>query len=147
VLKLTTSSLLGAGIVVDWQPSEGAANVSGHPAQLVNLFKQLVANAVEAIAGRRGGKRELRIACLARPDCIEVYVEDSGPGIPDELRYKAFQPFFTTKGAGKQHLGLGLAMAQEIATRHGGAIDIDPEFRNGCRVRVQLPLAAGGHHD
>jgi nitrogen fixation negative regulator NifL len=147
VLKLTTSSLLGAGIVVDWQPSEGNAAVSGHPAQLTNLFKQLVANAVEAIAGRRGGKRELRIACLARPDCIEVYVEDSGPGIPDELRYKAFQPFFTTKGAGKRHLGLGLAMAQEVATRHGGAIDIDPEFRNGCRVRVQLPLAAGGHHD
>ncbi len=147
VLKLATPGLLGAGIVVDWQPSESPAAVSGHPAQIANLFKQLVANAVEAIAGRRGGRRELRIACMTRPDCIEIYVEDSGPGIADELRYKAFQPFFTTKGVGRRHLGLGLAMAQEIATRHGGTIDIDPEFRNGCRVRVQLPVAAGGLHD
>lgn len=147
VLKLATPGLLGAGIVVDWQPSESPAAVSGHPALIANLFKQLVANAVEAIAGRRGGRRELRIACMTRPDCIEIYVEDSGPGIADELRYKAFQPFFTTKGVGRRHLGLGLAMAQEIATRHGGTIDIDPEFRNGCRVRVQLPVAAGGLHD
>lgn len=147
VLKLATASLLGAGIVVEWLPSDEPAVVRGHPAQLANLFKQLVANAVEAVNERRGGKRELRIACMARPDCIEVYVEDSGPGIAEELRYKVFQPFFTTKGAARQHLGLGLAMAQEVATRHGGAIDIDPEFRNGCRVRVQLPRATGERHE
>lgn len=145
VLKLATAELLAAGIVVEWQPAEMSAAVSGHPAQLANLFKQLVANAVEAISGRRGGRRELRIVCTAQPDCIEVHVEDSGPGIPDELRYKVFEPFFTTKGAASQHPGLGLAMAQEIATRHGGTIDIDPAFRNGCRVRVQLPRS-GEHH-
>lgn len=142
VLKLVTADLLAAGVVVDWQPSEKPAVVSGHPAQLANLFKQLVANAVEAINERRGGKRELRIVCTAQPDCIEVHVEDSGPGIPDELRYKVFEPLFTTRGASHKHPGLGLAMAQEIATRHGGTIDIDPAFRHGCRVRVQLPLCS-----
>ncbi|OGS92673.1 MAG: nitrogen fixation negative regulator NifL [Gallionellales bacterium GWA2_59_43] len=146
VLKLATASLLGAGIVVEWLPSDAPAVVQGHPAQLANLFKQLVANAVEAINERRGGKRELRIVCMTRPDCIEIHVEDSGPGIAGDLRYKVFQPFFTTKGAARQHLGLGLAMAQEVATRHGGGIDIDPDFRNGCRVRVQLPCAMGEHH-
>jgi nitrogen fixation negative regulator NifL len=146
VLKLTTASLLGAGIVVEWSPSNESAIVSGHPAQLTNLFKQLVSNAVEAINERRGGQRELRIACTTKAGHIEVFVEDSGPGIADELRYKVFQPFFTTKGAKLQHLGLGLAMAQEAAIRHGGTIDIDPSYRNGCRVRVQLPLAAGANH-
>ena len=73
-------------------------------------------------------------------------MEDSGPGIADELRFKVFQPFFTTKGASKQHLGLGLAMAQEVASRHGGTIDIDPEYHAGCRVRVQLPFATGMNH-
>jgi nitrogen fixation negative regulator NifL len=152
VLKLSTSSLLGAGIVVEWQPhtdsepGQKSEAILGHPAQLSNLFKQLITNAVEAINEQRGPRRELRIACVTRPDCMEVFVEDSGLGIPDELRLKVFQPFFTTKGAAQQHLGLGLAMAQDVVARHGGTIDIDPDFRNGCRVRVQLPRASGGGH-
>jgi nitrogen fixation negative regulator NifL len=146
VLKLTTASLLSTGVVVEWLPSSAAATINGHPAQLANLFKQLVTNAIEAMNDRRGGSRELRLTCTARTDHIEVAVEDSGTGIADELRYKVFQPFFTTKGAARQHLGLGLAMAQEVVNRHGGIIDIDPAYRNGCRVRVQLPYAAGGEH-
>ena len=146
VLKLATANLLSAGIVVEWSPSEKPATIPAFPAQLTNLFKQLVANATEAMNERRGGLRELRIACHAHPDHFEVLVEDSGPGIADDLRYKVFQPFFTTKGAARQHLGLGLAMAQEVVSRHGGTIDIDPAYRTGCRVRVQLPLTTGGSH-
>ncbi|MDZ4201126.1 MAG: nitrogen fixation negative regulator NifL [Gallionella sp.] len=146
VLKLATPDLLGSGIVVEWLPSASAAAIQGHPAQLANLFKQLLANAIEAINERRGGRRELRIVCTMLADCAEVAVEDSGPGIAAELRYKVFQPFFTSKGAAGSHPGLGLAMAQEVATRHGGTIDIDPDYRNGCRVRVQLPVTSGAHH-
>ncbi len=152
VLKLSTASLLGAGIVVEWQPQADTETVPdseivlGHPAQLSNVFKQLIANAVEAINEQRGSRRELHIACFTRPDCMEVFIEDSGSGISDELRFKVFQPFFTTKGAAQQHLGLGLAMAQDVVARHGGTIDIDPDFRHGCRVRVQLPRVAGGKH-
>lgn len=146
VLKLTTSSLLGAGIVVEWSPANDSSVVTGHPVQLTNLFKQLVSNAIEAVNERRGGQRELRLSCNSRRDHVEVFVEDSGPGIADDLRYKVFQPFFTTKGAARQHLGLGLAMAQEVVTRHGGTIDIDPGYHTGCRVRVQLPFASGNNH-
>jgi signal transduction histidine kinase len=71
---------------------------------------------------------------------VEVSVEDSGPGIPEEWRLKAFEPFFTTKGADHQHIGMGLTVAQEIVAGHGGFIEIDPEFKPGCRMRVQLPL-------
>ncbi|MDD2686570.1 MAG: nitrogen fixation negative regulator NifL [Gallionella sp.] len=147
VLKLTTPNMLGAGIVVEWLPVEGLATIPGQPAQLVNLFKQLVANAIEAVNEQRGGTRELRLSCRPLTDHFEVFIEDSGPGIAHELRYKVFQPFFTSKGAARQHLGLGLAMAQEVANRHGGTIDIDPEYRHGCRVRVQLPRATGGRHE
>ncbi|MFA6972702.1 MAG: nitrogen fixation negative regulator NifL [Gallionella sp.] len=146
VLKLSTASLLGANIVVEWQPDINSGTAFGHPVQLSNLFKQLIENAVEAFSEQRSSHRELRITCVTRPDCMEVHIEDSGPGIPDEMRFKVFQPFFTTKGAEQQHLGLGLAMAQDVVTRHGGTIDIDPDYRNGCRVRVQLPRAAGGDH-
>jgi nitrogen fixation negative regulator NifL len=147
VLKLSTAILLGANIVVEWQPDVNSGTVFGQPVQLSNLFKQLIANAVEAINEQRGSRRELRIKCVILPDCIEVFIDDSGPGIADELRFKVFQPFFTTKGAARQHLGLGLAMAQDVVTRHGGTIDIDPEFRAGCRVRVQLPRVTGGDHE
>jgi nitrogen fixation negative regulator NifL len=146
VLKLTTSSLLGASIVVEWMPSDKPVMALGHSAQLSNLFKQLISNAIDAVNERRGGRRELRIVCAPRNDHIEVFVEDSGPGIAEELRYKVFQPFFTTKGAARKHLGLGLAMAQEVVNHHSGTIDIDPGYRAGCRVRVQLPYAAGGAH-
>ena len=146
VLKLSTSNLLASGIVVEWLHADTAALVRGHSVQLSNLFKQLITNAIESVNERRGGRRELRIVCTAHIDHIEVFVEDSGPGIAEELRYKVFQPFFTTKGAARQHLGLGLAMSQEVVTRHNGTIDIDPDYRTGCRVRVQLPSPAGGSH-
>ena len=146
VLKLSTANLLAANIVVEWQPDAGSGAMPGQPVQLSNLFKQLIANAIEAINEQRGSRRELRILCVTRSDCAEVFIEDSGPGIPDELRLKVFQPFFTTKGAKRHQLGLGLAMAQDIVNRHGGTIDIDPDYRNGCRVRVQLPRSVGGIH-
>jgi nitrogen fixation negative regulator NifL len=144
VLKLATANLLSAGIVVEWSPAAQPASMTAHPAQLTNLFKHLVANAIEAMNDRRGGARELRIGCNVHDDHLEVTVEDSGPGVADDLRYTVFQPFFTTKGTGKQHLGLGLAMAQEVVSRHGGTLDIDPEYHSGCRMRVQLPLTKGG---
>ena len=144
VLKLSTPELLAAGIVVEWSPAPRGAVLAAHPAQLTNLFKHLVANAIEAMNERRGGVRELRIRCDAHADHLEVTVEDSGPGVPDELRYKVFEPFYTSKGADRGHLGLGLAMAQEVVNRHGGTLDIDPSWHTGCRVRVQLPR--GGRH-
>lgn len=143
VLKLATSKLLNASIVVDWRPAAQSVLVSGHPAQLANMFKQLVFNAIEAINEQRGSQRILSLACTQRSDHVEVIVEDSGSGIAEALRYTVFQPFFTTKGASNQHLGLGLAMAQEVVSRHGGIIDIAPAAPTGCRVTVQLPSALG----
>lgn len=146
VLKLATSELLNASIVVDWLPADRPVYISGYPAQLANMFKQLIFNAIEAINEQRGSQRTLSLSCTQRSDHIEVIVEDSGAGIAEALRYTVFQPFFTTKGAAKQHLGLGLAMAQEVVSRHGGTIDITPAAHTGCRVTVQLPATQGVDH-
>ena len=130
--------------MVDWQPAPELPAIPGRVTQLSTLFKQLVDNAVEALHESRGGPRELRVATLGGTDHLEVVIEDSGPGIPDEWRFKVFEPFFTTKGADQHHLGMGLAIAQEIVARHGGTLDIDAAYRSGCRMRVQLPCASGG---
>lgn len=139
ILKLSTPRLLAAGIVVDWQPAALLPAIPGRVTQLSTLFKQLIDNAVEALNESRSGQRELRVTTLACGDHVEVVIEDSGPGVPEEWRYKVFEPFFTTKGADQQHLGMGLAIAQEIVARHGGTLDIDPSSQAGCRMRVQLP--------
>ena len=138
VLRITTPKMLAEGVVVEWHPARELPALQGRLRQLSTLFKQLLDNAVEAIHESRVGQRELKVATVAHPDRIEVIIEDSGPGIPEEWRLKIFQPFFTTKGADRQHIGMGLTVAQEIVASHRGLIEIDPQFRNGCRVRVQF---------
>jgi nitrogen fixation negative regulator NifL len=146
VLKMSTAALLGAGVVVEWNPAAELPPVLGGATQLATLFRQLLSNAIEAMNERRAGdaprERVVRIATLPHADHVEVIVEDSGPGIPAEWRYKAFEPFFTTKGAERGHLGMGLGMAQETVARHGGVIDVDADFHDGCRVRVQFPVGS-----
>lgn len=140
VLRLATADLLADGVVVEWRPDAALPTLNGRQRQLATLFRHLVDNAREAIRESRGGARELRLTTATHPDHLEVCIEDSGPGIPEEWRLKAFEPFFTTKGADRQHLGMGLTVAQEVVAAHGGLIEIDPTCTAGCRVRVQLPL-------
>jgi len=148
VLKMSTPALLAAGVVVEWNPAQELPPVNGGATQIAALFRQLLANAIEAMNERRAAdpanERVVRLSTLPHPDHVEVILEDSGPGIPAEWRYKVFEPFFTTKGAERGHLGMGLSMAQDTVARHGGLIDIDPDTRDGCRVRVQFPRANGG---
>ena len=145
VLRMATPRLLADGVVVEWNPAAELPPVSGRANHLAALFKQLVENALDAIHEVRRGRRELKVSTAAYPDRLEVVVEDSGPGVPQEWRLKAFEPFFTTKGADRQHIGMGLAVAQEVVNAHGGLIDIesagDALMNSGCRVRVQFPLS------
>jgi nitrogen fixation negative regulator NifL len=146
VLRIVTPDLLATGIVVDWHPAPGAPHLLGRPRQLATLFRQLLTNAIEAIRETRGGTRDIRLATHVRDDSIEIAIADSGPGIPSEWQLKVFEPFFTTKGAEQQHLGMGLTLAQDIVTRHGGVIEIDPDYTGGTRLRVQFPRQRGPVH-
>jgi len=142
VLALETDALLAAGVVVDWQPALVLPEITGHKNELRSLFKNLLDNALQAL--REGGRtqRELRLATRALDDAIEVIVEDNGPGFPLNDRYKAFEPFYIGWRNRRGRAGMGLALAQEIVNQHGGSIEIDPEFHDGCRVRVTLGNAA-----
>lgn len=140
VLRMATPNLLAEGVVVEWQPEAELPSIPGRQHQLMALFKQLLDNALEAIHEARPRRREIRLAATTRGDHLEVAITDSGPGIPEAWRLKAFEPFFTTKGADEQHMGMGLTMAQEVVSGHGGLIAIDPDHHSGCRMVVQFPL-------
>jgi nitrogen fixation negative regulator NifL len=144
VLRLSAPRFLISEVAVAWQPASGLPTVGGRVAQLTALFKQLVDNAVDALGEVQTERRRLMLSTTAHSDRVEVVVEDTGPGIPEEWHLKVFEPFFTTKGANEQHLGMGLAVAQEVVARHGGIIGIDPDYHDGCRVRVQLPVGGVG---
>jgi len=139
VLGLSTQRMLALGIVVEWHPAPVLPAVPAREDRLRCLFKQLVDNALDAMESHRSNPRELRIATWAEEGAVVITVEDTGPGIPDALRLKIFEPFFTSKGR-SDRTGLGLALVQDVINEHRGTINIDPDYNQGCRFRVLLPL-------
>ena len=72
-------------------------------------------------------------------DKIQVSVIDNGPGIPDSIKEKIFQPFFTTKPTG-QGTGLGLSLAYDIVKAHGGTILVDSTVGKGSTFVITIPV-------
>jgi two-component system sensor histidine kinase PilS (NtrC family) len=96
------------------------------------MFFNLITNAVEAMPD--GG--EIRIGATRNRDYVLVAIEDTGPGIPHEIRDTVFEPFVT---AGKENgLGLGLAFSRQSVLDHGGDMWIEPAA--GARFVIRLPL-------
>jgi PAS domain S-box-containing protein len=109
--------------------------ILGDPNHLEALFSALVSNAVDAIPA----EGSILIHGNVRAAQAEVYIDDTGAGIPEALWPRLFEPFFTTKPAG-QGTGLGLAIARNIAQVHGGTLRIMNRDMAGVRAIVRLPL-------
>jgi signal transduction histidine kinase len=102
-------------------------------ARIECVFFNLITNALEAMPG--GGK--IRIGLRKADESVLIEVEDTGPGIPKEIRGRLFEPFVT---AGKGHgLGLGLAVSRQTVRDHGGDIWLEPA--PGARFVIRLPEA------
>ena len=99
------------------------------------MFFNLITNALEAMPG--GG--EVRIGATSNRDHVLVAIEDTGPGIPHEIRDKVFEPFVT---AGKENgLGLGLPLSRQAVLDQGGDMWIEPAA--GTRFIIRFPLNGG----
>ena len=112
------------------------------------VILNLLVNAAHAIADvvGNGDRRKGIITVTTRRDgeWVEIRIQDSGKGIPDEIGTRVFEPFFTTKPLGKG-TGQGLALAHTvIVTNHGGKIWFDSEVGVGTTFFVRLPLTAIG---
>ena len=101
------------------------------------VFSNLISNACEAM-GEKGGELTIR----ARPRVsglrheVVVEIEDTGPGVPVDLREQIFNPFFTTKKSG---VGLGLAIVTKIVDAHGGTVRVRSEPGHGACFQVCFP--------
>jgi len=141
VLLITTERLLGEGIVIDWQPKAILKPVQGWEAKLRSMIKQLLDNAIEAIIESANPKREITIITTDEDNWVKLSICDSGDGIPEPMRIKVFEPFFSNKDPSKgRHAGMGLTLAQEVVNQHAGTIEIDPDYSEGCCVQIRLPV-------
>ncbi|KIH77177.1 hypothetical protein GFER_07420 [Geoalkalibacter ferrihydriticus DSM 17813] len=109
---------------------QGAVWVEVDRQQFRQALWNLVINGAEAM----GGRGVLYLGARAEG---RIWVEDSGPGIGDDLRQKIFEPFFTTKDSGT---GLGLAMVHAIVTAHGGDIELHQGRQGGAKFVIRLAL-------
>lgn len=103
--------------------------------QLRQVFLNLVLNAIDAMPG--GGT--LTVRTRAEIQAVAVEIQDTGVGIPDELREHLFEPFWTSKPQGT---GLGLSISGHIVTQHGGRIEVESRMGEGSLFRVVLPYHA-----
>ena len=113
------------------------------PAQINQVFLNLLVNALQAIEATSKGGGRIEIRTRAAGDEVIVEVADDGRGIPAELLPLIFDPFFTTKAVG-EGTGLGLSISHGIVSDHGGRIEVENTPGQGSRFRVILPIRGKG---
>jgi two-component system sensor histidine kinase HydH len=133
VIQLVSHRAADLGVAVELD-AQALPEVALSEDGLRQVVLNLVLNALDATP--RGGR--VRLVTRLRRGAAELRVEDEGPGVPDALRERVFEPFFSTRpdGAG----GLGLSISRRIVEEAGGEMAVLSEEDGGC-FRVRLPLA------
>ena len=141
-------------IIDRWQPRMSRVNVKpvlhvddnvsrivGDPRSLENVFTNLISNALEAMAenGDTLAIKAVKVQEINQHPVVEISVSDNGPGIPQDIKARIFEPFVTTRKIGT---GLGLAITKQIVNAHKGSIKVE-SFPGGTVFTVQLPADIG----
>ena len=127
----------------EFDPEIGMVEVV--PQEISRVFLNIITNAYQALdekrlsSGDRDYEPELRVTTRRLEEQAEIRIRDNGPGIPQELRERIFEPFVTTKAPG-EGTGLGLSLTMDILARHGGAISLDTKEGDFTEMRILLPL-------
>lgn len=121
-------------VTIDRQGLAATPPIDGNPVHLQQMIWNLIVNALDAMAGH--GRLTLKLD--QRGDRVMLGVGDSGIGIPDEVRPRMFEPFFSTKAQGT---GLGLPVVKRIVDEHNGVIQIASDASCGTFITVDFPVA------
>ena len=118
--------------------------VQATPGDLGRVLLNLLTNAFYVVQKRQqtseaGYRPTVGVSTRRAGDQVEIRVQDNGGGIPDDIKARIFQPFFTTKPTG-EGTGLGLSLSYDIITKgHGGTLAVDSELGRGTTFIVRLP--------
>ena len=143
-LEVTGYSLRAAGIEVSLRLAKELPPILADDHQLQQIVTNLIINAQHALEDVEGN-RKLRITTSLRKKSGQVVlkIKDNGPGVPEEIRGRIFEPLFTSKAVGTG-TGIGLALCHRLVESHGGSIEIEGPPGQGAVFVVQLPSSGGG---
>ncbi len=108
------------------------------PGQLNQVFMNILYNAADAISLHG----EIKVKTWVETDTLKISIKDNGSGMPEEVRSRIFEPFYTTKEVGKG-TGLGLSISYGIIEKHKGTIEVKSIERKGLSIQEQAGLSAG----
>ena len=135
------NSGLGSAVSLTIDVAEDVWTILVDPTEFETALVNLVVNARDAMPD--GGSVVISATNNLNEGVVEISVEDSGEGIPEDIASKVFDPFFTTKPVGKG-TGLGLSQVHGFAHQPGGSIALDSTLGKGTRVTISLPRAPAG---
>jgi PAS domain S-box-containing protein len=140
-LEVTAYGARSSGISVDTQLAPGAVTVMGDADHITQVAANFLVNSQHALA-TQSGERKIRIRTFHNSDGTNGFsVEDNGPGIPEAIRDRIFESYFTTKPAGAG-TGIGLSISRSIVERHKGTVWFEEVKPHGARFVVSLPAVA-----
>lgn len=136
-------SLLGElswpnGLERHWQLTSGAM-ISADAERLRRALINVIDNALQAMEEKGADGQRLEIITRTSDGCCEIVVSDNGPGIPEEIGERIFEPLFSTKTFG---VGLGVPIVRNIMEDHGGGVGYASKVGEGTTVTLWLPLPA-----
>lgn len=139
-LELTAYALRTSGIEVRMDLAESLPDVFVDSDQVAQVFTNLTINAQHALLNVEKPRRiDITTRLDERSREIVMTVADNGPGVPEEIRARIFEPFFTSKAEGSG-TGIGLALCHRILENHGGRIVLDESTEGGATFVVRLPI-------
>jgi two-component system NtrC family sensor kinase len=142
ILLMMERQMRESNIKVEIYFDEGIPEVMASTNQMRQVMLNLIKNAKEAMP--KGGT--LTVRTTREDNKVLIHIQDTGAGIPEEIRDKIFEAFFTTKQKVKG-VGLGLSVCYGIIKDHGGEIKVESEVDKGTSFKIHLPISsplAGG---
>ncbi len=138
-LSLCAMRFSRSDFAVDLELELAVESMTADTNAMRQLFVNLMLNSIQAVSGQG----QIRVTSALNDERIEIIFADNGPGIPETLREKVFDPFFTSKDVG-EGTGLGLYIAANIVEEHGGDIRVDERPGGGVRFSMTFPLRGEG---
>lgn len=138
LLQGLLASDVPADVTATMEVDKGVPGVEAHHETLVGVFRNLLRNALEAMEGATDKRLELTVTHSAGPEPqVQVRVADSGPGLPEGMEERVFEPDFTLR---KQGTGLGLALVRQGVAVYGGEVHGHTRRSGGAEFVVSLPV-------
>lgn len=139
-LRLIGESFKRHGIHLRVAVPDDLPQVLARPQQIQQVLLNLLMNAKDALLGHPGSARTVQLTSTVGDNGVELAIADNGPGIPESLGVRIFEPFVTTKRA-RGGTGLGLSVSKSIVEGYSGTLSTEKTPGGGATFRIWLPRA------